>query len=97
MQLYAIFRRNAWAPDEIEAADARSTAELEARSDEVRKFRSYVLQEPGGRLGAICLYEATSPEAIREHGEAARVPVDEIVPIVLTDVRRPDPERQATT
>ena len=97
MQLYAIFRRSAWAPDEIEAADARSSAELDARSDQVRKFRSYVLQEPDGRLGAICLYEATSPEAIRAHGEAARVPVDEIVPVILTDVRRPDPEHQAAT
>jgi hypothetical protein len=97
MQLYAIFRRSAWAPDEIEAVGARSDAELDARSEEVRRFRSYVLQEADGRLGAICLYEATSPEAIREHGEAARIPVDEIVPVTLTDVRRPDSEHQVAT
>ena len=60
MNLYAIFRRDGFDPNEIDADDQRSNAELERRADKVRKIRSYVLEEPGGRLGAICLYEATA-------------------------------------
>lgn len=92
MEYYAIFRRNAFEPDDLQAADARSNAELERRADRVRKIRSYVLDEADGRVGTLCLYEAESPEAIREHAQAADLPVDEIVPIGTIDVHRPDPE-----
>jgi len=43
-------------------------------------------------LGAICLYEATDPDAIREHARAARIPCDEVVQVVAIDVKRPDPQ-----
>lgn len=95
MNLYAIFRRQSFDPNEVEAADQRSNAELERRADQVRKIRTYVLGEVDGRLGTICIYEATDPEAVREHARAARVPCDEVVPVVGLDVKRPDPELAA--
>jgi hypothetical protein len=75
----------------VEAADARSNAELEKRSDTVRKIRTYVLEEPNGRLGTICMYEAVSPEAIMDHAKAADLPCDEVVRVVAIDVKNPDP------
>ena len=91
MDLYAIFRRDGWDPSEIEAADARSNAEAEKLGGTVRKIRSYVLQEPNGRLGSICLYEAASPEAVMDHAKAADLPCDEVVRVVAIDVKNPDP------
>jgi hypothetical protein len=92
MNLYAIVRRNIATPDELEAVAARSAAELDKRADDVRRVRSYVIAEPDGRLGTICLYEATSPAAIHEHGAAAGLPVDEVVQVTAIDVARPDPQ-----
>ena len=91
MNLYAIVRRNIAAPDDLAAVAARSAAELDRRADQVRKIRTYVLAEPDGRLGTICLYEATSPAAIYEHGTAADLPVDDVVKVAAIDVVRPDP------
>jgi hypothetical protein len=56
------------------------------------KIRTYVLGELDGRLGTICVYEANDPDAVREHARAARIPCDEVVPIVAIDVKRPDPQ-----
>lgn len=92
MNFYAIVRRNIATPADLPAVAARSAAELDKRADRVRRIRSYVLAEPDGRLGTICLYEATSPAAIREHGEAAAIPVDDIVQVTAIDVARPDPQ-----
>ena len=36
-------------------------------------------------------YEATSPEAIREHAERAELPVDEVIAVADTVIVRPDP------
>ena len=92
MQMYAILRRSGWrSPQELREAAARSTAEGERMSDDVRWIRSYVLEEPGGGVGTVCVYEATSPEAIRQHAAAADLPVDEIVPVADTVIVRPDP------
>lgn len=93
MSLYAIFRRHGWEqPEDLEAADDRSNAELAKRSDQVRKIRSYILQENDGALGTICVYQASSPEAVQEHAEAADLPCNEIVEVDTIDVARPDPE-----
>jgi hypothetical protein len=93
MELYAIIRRGGWrSGDELEAAAARSALVGEQEmADEVRWIRSYVLDEGGGGLGTFCIYEATSPEAIRTHASRADLPVDEVVPIADTVVVRPDP------
>lgn len=92
MDLYAIFRRNGWDPSEVEAADARSNAEAEKLGGTIRKIRSYVLHEPSGRIGTICLYEAASPEGLVDHAKAADLPCDEVVRVVAIDVKNPDPE-----
>jgi hypothetical protein len=60
-------------------------------SDDVRWIRSYVLSEPDGRVGTVCVYQASSPEAIREHASRARLAADEVIPVADTVVVRPDP------
>ncbi|HYF25954.1 MAG TPA: nickel-binding protein [Baekduia sp.] len=91
MQQFVILRRNGWrdGPD-LEAAAARSTEAGDRRGD-VRWIRSYVLQEGGGGLGTVCVYEAESEEAIRQHADEAELAVSEIIPIADTVVVRPDP------
>ena len=93
MQLYAIIRRDGWTDGpELEAAAARSTqVGDEEMSDDIRWIRSYVLGEEAGGLGTVCIYEASSPEKIREHADRADLPVTEIIPIADTVVVRPDP------
>jgi hypothetical protein len=94
MELYTIIRRSGWRTGaELEAAAARSTTTDEQMAGEVRWIRSYVLDEGGGALGTVCIYEATGREAIREHAARAGLPVDEVVPIADTVVVRPDPTR----
>jgi Protein of unknown function (DUF4242) len=44
-------------------------------------------------VGTVCIYEADSPESIRAHGEAADLPIDEIIPVADTVIVRPDPVR----
>ncbi len=93
MDLYAIRRRNGWASAEhLQEAAARSTAEGDKMSDQVRWIRSYVVQEEDGTLGTVCLYQAASPEAIREHASRADLPADEITLVADTVIVRPDPE-----
>ena len=92
METYAILRRRGWRTGaELEAAAARSTAEGERMPDDVRWIRSYVLGETDGTVGTICIYQATSPEAIRRHAAAADLPVDEIIEVADTVIVRPDP------
>ena len=97
MEQYAILRRNGWRSGaELGEAAARSSRVAdEQMPDDVRWIRSYVLQEDGGSVGTVCVYEAASPEAIRKHASLADLPVDEIVPIADTVVVRPDPARAA--
>ena len=60
-------------------------------SSDIRWIRSYVLAEESGGLGTVCIYQASSPEAIRAHAAAADLPVDEIIPVADTVIVRPDP------
>jgi hypothetical protein len=94
MNLYVILRREGWkSPAELEEAAARSMrVGNDDMPDEVRWIRSYVLEEGGGSVGTVCLYEATSPEAIRKHASLADLPVDEIIAVADTVVVRPDPQ-----
>ncbi len=93
MNLYAILRRDGFADGAtLEAAAARSTEAGDRMSDDIRWIRSYVLGEKGGALGTVCIYEASSEDAIRKHAEAADLLVSEIIPIADTVVVRPDPE-----
>ena len=93
MQMYAILRRSGWkSGGDLEAAAARSTRTADDQMpDDIRWIRSYVLAEGEGSLGTVCIYEASSPEAIRKHAKLADLPVDEIIAIADTVVVRPDP------
>ncbi len=93
MDTYVILRRSGWRTgEELQEAAARATAEGDRMSDDIRWIRSYVLDEPDRRVGTVCIYQASSPEAIRAHASAADLPVDEIVRLADTVVIRPDPE-----
>lgn len=94
MDTYVILRRGAWSSaQELEEAAARSSkVGDEEMSEDIRWIRSYVLSEPDGRVGTVCIYQASSPEAIREHASRAELAADEIIPVADTVVIRPDPE-----
>ena len=94
MNLYAILRRSGWqSGEQLGEAAARSTrVGDEDMPDDVRWIRSYVLDEGRGGVGTVCIYEATSPEAIRKHAALADLPIDEIVSVADTVVVRPDPQ-----
>jgi sporulation protein YlmC with PRC-barrel domain len=97
MRLYSIRRPAGWkTPEELQAAAGRS-ARIgdEEMSDDIRWIRSYVVEEPDGSLGTVCIYEASSPEKIREHAERVGMPAEEIVAIGDTVIVRPDPETKA--
>jgi Protein of unknown function (DUF4242) len=92
MDLFTIRRRSNWSDAaELEITAAKSSAEGEKMSDEVRWIRSYVVEEPDGKLGTVCLYEAVSPEAIRRHAGNTGMSADEIFKVADTVVVREDP------
>lgn len=75
-----------------EAAERSRQVGDEEMSDDIRWIRSYVLDEGSGSVGTVCIYQASSEEAIRKHGDLADLPVDEVIPIADTVLVRPDPE-----
>ena len=92
MQTYVILRRRGWRTgDELAEAAVRSTAEGDATPDDVRWIRSYVLAETDGTVGTVCIYQGSSPEAIRDHAQRAGLPADEIIEVADTVLVRPDP------
>jgi uncharacterized protein DUF4242 len=94
METYIILRRGAWGDaHELEEAAARSSEVGDGEmSQDIRWIRSYILSEPEGRLGTVCVYQASSPDAIRDHASRARLAVDEIIAVADTVVVRPDAE-----
>jgi hypothetical protein len=93
MKLYAIRRSSGWTtPDEVQATAAKSlhVGDNEMSAD-IRWIRSYVVHEADGGLGTICIYEASSPEKIREHAFRSDMPATEIFEVADTVVVRPDP------
>jgi Protein of unknown function (DUF4242) len=97
MDTYVILRRSGWkSPAELQEAATRSSqVGDEEMSDDIRWIRSYVLEEEGEAVGTVCIYQASSPEAIREHASRADLPVDEIISVADTVIVRPDPEAAA--
>jgi hypothetical protein len=97
METYVILRRSGWKSGaELEEAAGRSLKVADDEMpDDIRWIRSYVLEEGGGSVGTVCVYQASSPEAIRKHAGAADLPVDEIIRVADTVVIRPDPEPAA--
>lgn len=97
MELYAILRRSGWrTAEDLEAAAKRSTEVADAEfPDDIGWIRSYVLAESSGELGTVCIYQASSADAVRKHAAAAGLPADEVIPIADTVIVRPDPEPAA--
>jgi thiamine biosynthesis protein ThiC len=93
MDTYVILRRSGWSsPEELQEAAARSSqVGDEEMSDDIRWIRSYVLEEDGGSVGTVCVYQATSPDKVREHASRAGLPADEVIKVVDTVLVRPDP------
>lgn len=93
MDTYVILRRSAWADaDELGVAAGVSTrVGDEEMPDDIRWIRSYVLAEEDGRLGTVCIYQASSADAIREHARRAGLPADEIIAVADTVKVRDDP------
>jgi len=92
-----ILRRSGWRSGaELEEAAGRSKQVAdEQMPDDIRWIRSYVLEEGAGSVGTVCIYQASSPEAIRQHASLADLPVDEIIAVADTVIIRPDPEPAA--
>jgi hypothetical protein len=92
MNTYVILRRNFW--DSVEALE--KSASISARigseemADDVKWIRSYVTEEDG-RLGTVCIYQATSLEAIHEHARRVGMPADEVFRVENLVVVNEDP------
>lgn len=93
MKTYVIRRRSAWK----DATELEATAAVSKRigdddmPDKVRWIRSYVIEEPDGTLGTVCIYQAVDTDAIREHARRVGMPAHEISAVVDTVVIRQDP------
>ena len=54
-----------------------------------------MLAEGDGTVGTVCIYQATSEDALRKHATLADLPVDEVIRVADTVIVRPDPEPAA--
>jgi Protein of unknown function (DUF4242) len=92
METYVIFRRNAWQnPAELEEAAGRSREVGGEMADDINWIRSYIIDEDDGTLGSVCIYQGTSPDAVREHAKRAGMPAHEVIPVAETVLVGPDP------
>jgi hypothetical protein len=93
VNVYIVPRTRAWLSEEEVAAAADCVPAVnETLRDHIRWIRSYVVAEEDGTFSAYCVYEASSPEMLRRHGEALMLPTDAIKPVAVTIVAAPDPE-----
>jgi hypothetical protein len=93
---YVIIRRNGWGTaDERQEAARRSKEEAERMPEDVAWMRSYVLTERDETLGTICVFQASSPEALRRHAADAELPIDEIIKVTETVIDLSDPTATA--
>jgi hypothetical protein len=93
MNTYVIRRRAAWtsAADLQEAAKRSRRIGDEEMGEDIRWIRSYVVEEDGGSLGTICVYEGSSPEKVVEHAARAGLQADEVLKVLDTVLVRADP------
>jgi len=93
MDLYIIRRHGIWSDEnELAATNAKSLQVGEEMKDRLRWIRSYAVTEEDGRIGSVCIYEASDRDAIREHGHRIGAPSEDIRPARGTAVKRDDPE-----
>jgi hypothetical protein len=97
MKTFVIRRQSNWKDTGELGITAGVSARIgsEEMPDQVRWIRSYVVREADGRLGTVCIYQATDASAIREHARRVGMSADEIVPVEDTVVVRDDPVMQA--
>ncbi len=97
MKTFVIRRRSNW----NDASELEITAGVSARvgneemPDRVRWIRSYVVSEPDGKLGTVCIYQGVDEAAIREHARRVGMSADEVTPVEETVVVRDDPVKSA--
>jgi Protein of unknown function (DUF4242) len=96
MNTYVIRRKQAWrSPEDVERVAARSKQVADDNfPQDISWIRSYVIAEDDGTLGSICIYQASSPEAIRRHAHRVGMPADDILDVADLVVIRPDPDRE---
>jgi hypothetical protein len=94
METFMVRRSRGWkSPEEVEQVAARSKQIGEQEMpDKVRWIRSYVVKEADGTLGSVCIYQATGPDALREHAERVGMPCTEVAPVAKAVVMRDDPK-----
>ena len=94
METFVILRRNGWRTgEELESAAQKSRQVADDEMpDDIAWIRSYVLAEPDGSLGTVCVYQASGADAVRRHAQAAGLPADEVIAVADTVLVRPDPE-----
>lgn len=99
MKTYVIRREKAWQDsEELQTVAGRSKEVAESDfPNDISWIRSYVIDEPGGTLGTVCIYQASGPEAVREHAGRVGMPADEILEVADTVVIRPDPQPEAAS
>jgi len=90
LKSYVILRRAGWPSTDALRVSAKRSLEEAAKMGDVRWVRSYVLAEPDGRVGTVCHYRASGPDAIREHAARTEIPVDDIVEVAELVVLLPD-------
>jgi hypothetical protein len=93
LRTYVIRRRSAWASaDEVEVTGARSADVADNdMPDDIRWIRTYIVDEPDGLVGTVCIYQASTPGKVIEHAVRTGMPADEITEVVDTVLVRPDP------
>ena len=93
MNTYVIRRRAGWntAAELQDAAERSRRVGDEEMGDDIRWIRSYVVQEEGGSLGTICIYEGTSADKVVEHASRAGLKADEVLTVLDTVLVRHDP------
>ncbi len=99
MNTYVIRREKAWeSPDDLgKTAERSKEVAADEFPDDIAWIRSYVISEDGGTLGTVCIYQASSIDAVRDHAQRVGMPADEVLEVADTVVVRPDPQPEAAT
>jgi DNA-binding CsgD family transcriptional regulator len=90
LKSYVILRRSGWPSHDALRTSAKRSLEVSTLMGDVRWVRSYVLAEPDGRVGTVCHYRASGPDAIRDHAARVGIPVDDIIEVADLVVMLPD-------
>jgi len=94
VKTYVILRRSGWDDSrQLEVAGKRSArVGQEEMPDKVKWIRSYALKEADGKVGTVCIYQATDADALREHASRADLPADEVIEVAATVIVNEDPK-----